>query len=128
MNRDAAGLGSWLLRGTARPVSASAQELLLDAEAFLHWQAETHCGETNGSREALLALLREIWREELTREERRALQGIHLGGKTEAAMARELGVHHSSVGRLRRRGEAKLRLGLGYAMRYQALVEQLKHR
>ena len=120
MNREAAGVGSWLLRGARRSVSLDGQEALLDLRSFALWQA----GESkeDARHAAPLALLREIWREELSDRERAVLRGLHLEGKKESALAREMGLHHSAVGRLRRRAEDKLKGGLGYAMRYQALV------
>jgi len=128
MNRDAAGLGSWLLRDVLRPVSASLDAQAaraLDQQSFRCWQAQSFGGEGDDpAYAALLALLREIWRDELDDGERAVLRGLHLEGKSEAAIGRALGLHHSAVGRLRRRAQGKLRGGLGYALRYQALMER----
>ena len=124
MNRNAAGVGPWLLRETSPSarVSLDAQQALIDRQSFTRWLAQDADSEGGAEYTALLALLREIWRDELSERERAILQGLHLEGKKEAALAREMGVHHSAVGRLRRRGEQKLRGGLGYVLRYQALV------
>ena len=124
MNRAAAGLGSWLLREAARPVSL--ESALLDSLSFTLWQARQGGEEPAAAREALLELLRALWHEELTPEERAVLCALHLEGKTAAVYARELGVHHSTVARVRHRAEEKLRAPLGYAMRYQAFVDQRK--
>ena len=126
MNREAAGVGSWLLREAMRPVSASlgAQSPVLDGQSYRLWQRE-EAGQADRSQQALQALLREIWRDELTGEERAVLRGLHLEGNSQAAVARALGLHHSAVGRLRRRAEEKLKGGLSYAMRYRALEKQL---
>jgi len=126
MNREAAGLGSWLPRDAPRPVSASLEDQgpLLDFQSFRWWQAQGERAADAGHA-ALTELLREIWREELTARERAVLRGVHLRKKSEAALARELGLHHSAVARLRGRGEEKLRGGLGYVMRYRTLVEQI---
>ena len=133
MNHDAAGVGSWLLRGV-RPVCASLDAQAahaLDQTSFARWQAEC-CGATDEdpAHAALLALLREIWRDELNSGERAVLRGLHLAGKSQSALGRELGLHHSAVGRIRRRAEDKLRGGLGYALRYRELMkeEQRKER
>ena len=129
MNRDAAGLGSWLPRGTRRTASVSLdeQEALLDLRSFALWQLQAQDRQqTDAGRAALLALLQEIWRDELSGRERAVLRGLCLEGKNESVLAREMGLHHSAVGRLRRRAEDKLKGGLGYAMRYQALVERAK--
>ena len=129
MNRDAAGVGSWLLREVLRPVSASLDAQAaraLDQESFRSWQAGSYVEDgTDYAYAALLALLREIWRDELSENERAVLQGLHLESKSEAAIGRALGLHHSAVGRLRRRGEEKLRESLGYALRYKVLMRQL---
>ena len=124
MNRDAVGVGSWLLRQTVRPVSASldTQETgILEQASFRHWQAEQLEG-GDKAYAALLALVQETWRDELSPDERAVLAGLHLHGKSEAALAREFGLHHSTVGRTRRKGEEKLRRALGYALRYRALL------
>jgi len=128
MNRDAAGLGSWLLRDVLRPVAASLDAQAaraLDQQGYTLWQAESlGLEDPDPARAALLALLREIWRDELDGVERAVLHGLHLEGKSEAAVGRALGLHHSAVGRQRRRAEGKLRGGLGYALRYRALLEK----
>ena len=127
MNLEAAGLGSWLLRETLRPVSASLEDAaLLDCESYARWQVSQGGNEEISvrPREALPALLRELWRDELSAGERAVLRGLHLEGKNEAALARELGLHHSAVARTRRRAEEKLRGGIGYALRYIALLER----
>ena len=132
MNREAAGLGSWLLRDSLRPVSASLDAQAahaLDQQSFMRWQAEAYgLDDADPAYEALLALLREIWRDELDGGERAVLRGLHLEGKSEAALGREMGLHHSAVGRLRRRAEGKLRGGLDYALRYKALMGKQQKR
>ena len=131
MNHDAAGLGSWLLRSAIRPVCASLDAQAahaLDQKSFARWQAE-RCGinDEDPAHAALLQLLREIWHDELDSHERAVLRGLHLQGKSMAALGRELGLHHSAVGRLRRRAEDKLRGSLGYALRYRELVKQMRN-
>ena len=108
MKRETDGLTSWLF----------------DQNTFTHWQREGYETANAHTRKALFALLREIWIDELDAHERVVLQGLHLHGKSEAAIGRELGLHHSSIGRMRRRAEAKLRVGLGYAMRYGELMQR----
>jgi len=96
---------------------------LLDCMSFAQWQAlQQHQHDTK--RTALLALLGELWQDELTDHERAVLQGLHLAGKNEAAVARELGLHHSAVGRIRRGAQGKLRRALNYAIRYGELLQQ----
>jgi len=113
MKREIGGASAWLF----------------DQIAFAQWQCETNSTAQEHNEAALRALLREIWRNELEPRERTVLQHLHLYGKTEAAISRELGLHHSAVGRMRRRAEAKLHTGLGYALRYGELVqrERAKH-
>jgi len=95
----------------------------LDSMSFARWQAlQQH--QHNIYHTALLALLCELWQNELTEHERAVLQGIHLAGKSEAAVGRELGLHHSAIGRIRSRTEEKLRRALAYAIRYGELVQQ----
>jgi len=132
MNHDASGVGSWLLRGVIRPVCASLDAQAahaLDQKSFARWQAEAFgaTGE-DPAHAALLALLREIWREKLDDSERAVLRGLHLEGKSQTALGREMGLHHSAVGRLCRRAEEKLRSGLGYALRYRELVKEEKRK
>jgi DNA-directed RNA polymerase specialized sigma subunit len=76
-------------------------------------------------RRAMRALVREVWQGELSGLERHVLRGILLDGRSENDLARELGMHHSAVGRCRQRAEEKLRGGLRYVMRYAALLEQM---
>jgi DNA-directed RNA polymerase specialized sigma24 family protein len=124
VNRDAAGLGSWLLRESSRVISADAEAgHVLDQTSFLRWQMETCAGEGDPAYSALFTLLREAWRDELDSRERAVLRGLHLDGKSESAIGREMGLHHSAVGRLRRRAEEKLREKLSYVLRYIKLVE-----
>ena len=127
MNRAAVGLGSWLLQGAqgARAVSLDAG-LLLEHESFARWREEALEEDTAAGREAMRALVREIWSEALSGRERQVLRATLLEGKSENDLARELGMHHSAVGRCRRRAEEKLRGGLSYVIRYRTLLEQMK--
>jgi len=95
-----------------------------DQASFAQWQRDIRGNTQEPLQTPLQALMQEIWRDELDPRERAVLQGLHLHGKNEATLGRELGLHHSSVGRLRRKGEAKIRRGLGYALRYQELAQQ----
>ena len=126
MNRAAVGLGSWLLQGaeSGRAVSLDAQDILLECESFARW--EEGCIERDAApgREALRALVWEVWRGELDSREQHVLRGLLLEGKSENELARELGLHHSAVGRCRKRAEEKLRGGLRYVIRYRTLMEQ----
>ena len=126
MNRAAVGLGSWLLQGTqsGRTVSLDTQGALLELLSFTRWREEGL--EQAQSGEAMRALVREIWQGELSGPERRVLRGLLIEGKSEQELARELGTHHSAVGRCRQRAEEKLRGGLRYVMRYRALVDQME--
>ena len=127
MNRAAVGLGSWLLQGAqgARAVSLDA-DLLLEHESFARWREDSLDEDTAVGREAMHTLVREIWREALSGRERQVLRATLLEGKSEKELARELGIHHSAVGRCRRRAEEKLRGGLCYVIRYRNLLEQMK--
>ena len=128
MNREAAGVGSWLLVEGLRAISVSLDEQAhhaLDLESFARWQAEIHgADDKDAACAALPALLREMWRDELSSRERAVLRGLHLQGKSENAVAQALGIHHSAVGKIRRRAEGKLRNRLGYVFRYRELVEK----
>ena len=126
MNRAAVGLGSWLLQGAdcSRTVSLDAQGMLLDGESFTRWGEERVEQDAAQGREAMRALVREVWRGELDSREQHVLRGLLLEGKSENELARELGLHHSAVGRCRRRAEEKLKGGLRYVIRYRTLLEQ----
>jgi DNA-directed RNA polymerase specialized sigma subunit len=125
MNRAAVGLGSWLLQAQeGRRVSLDLQGVLLDCESFAHWREESV--EDGQERELMRTLVREIWQGELSGRERHVLRAMLLEGKSENELARELGMHHSAVGRCRQRAEEKMRGGLRYVMRYRALLEQLE--
>ena len=126
MNRAAVGLGSWLLLGAegGRVVSLDAQGLLLECESFTRWKEACLEQEAAPGGDAMRALVREVWRGELDGRERLVLRALLLEGKSENELARELGLHHSAVGRCRKRAEAKLRGGLRYVIRYRALLEQ----
>ena len=128
MNRAAVGLGSWLLQGmeSGRTVSLDTQGTLLELESFMRWDAQCREDGAGESREALRALVREIWQGELSGQEREVLRAMLLEGKSERDLSRELGMHHSAVGRCRQRAEEKLRGGLRYVMRYRTLLEQTK--
>ncbi|MDR2752851.1 MAG: hypothetical protein LBB50_00900 [Oscillospiraceae bacterium] len=119
MNQAAVGVGSWLLRsGGARALGLDAG--LTDACSFAQWQAAQR--EDRAETEAFHALVREIWEAELDHLERTVLRGVHLEGKSEAAVGRQVGLHHSTVKRCRLRAEAKLRRALQSVLRYRALV------
>jgi len=126
VNRAAVGLGSWL-PGTqgGRTVSLDLQDVLLEFESFARWREEGIEREAAPGRRAMRALVREVWQGELSERERHVLRGILLDGRSENDLARELGMHHSAVGRCRQRAEEKLRGGLRYVMRYAALLEQM---
>ncbi|MCL2532166.1 MAG: hypothetical protein FWE40_08430 [Oscillospiraceae bacterium] len=117
------GVGAWLLRRAQPPSMHMANVKILDQQVFAQWQAEQQ-RQTNVNHNALLTLLDELWQTELTNCERAVLQGLHIAEKTEAAVARELGLHHSKVGRIRRVAQEKLQRALGYAMRYHELIQQ----
>jgi len=124
MNHQAVGLGSWLLRDAVRQgtISLDTQSPLLDWQSFALWQAEQG-KHVDAMQAAMQALFRELWQDKLTASERAVLWGLHIEGKSEAELARSLRLHHSTVSRLRRRGEENLKGGLGYVMRYRSLVE-----
>ena len=126
VNRAAVGLGSWLLRDAqdGRTLSLDTQGILLELESFTRWAEESRADEAAPGLQAIHALVREVWQGELSGQERRVLRGMLLEGKSENELARELGMHHSAVGRCRQRAEEKLRGGLRYVMRYRALLEQ----
>jgi len=126
VNRAAVGLGSWLLRGAegGRTVSLDAQGMLLEGESFTRWREVCLEQDAAQAREAMRALVWEVWRGELDAREQHVLRALLLEGKNENELARELGLHHSAVGRCRKRAEAKLRGGLRYVIRYRALLEQ----
>ena len=126
MNRAAVGLGSWLLQGAqgGRAVSLDAQCVLLECESFTRWCGECLEQDAAPGRDAMRALVREVWRGELDSREQQVLRGMLLEGKSENELARELGLHHSAVGRCRRRAEEKLKGGLRYVIRYRTLLEQ----
>ena len=126
MNRAAVGVGPWLLQGaqSGRPVSLDAQGMLLEGESYVCWREACLEQDAAPGREAMRALVREIWRGELDGRERHVLRGLLLEGKSENQLARELGLHHSAVGRCRRRAEEKLKGGLRYVIRYRTLLEQ----
>ena len=126
MNRAAVGLGSWLLQGAqgGRAVSLDAGALL-ECESFSRWKETCLEQDTVQDRDAMRALVREVWRGELDGREQAVLRALLLEGKSENELARELGLHHSAVGRCKKRAEEKLRGGLRYVIRYRALLEQL---
>ena len=126
MNRAAVGLGPWLLQNTqsSRAVSLDAQNVLLEFESLARWREECLEQDMAQGREALRALVCEVWRGELSAQERLVLRALVLEGKNENELAKELGLHHSAVGRCRRRAEEKLRGGLRYVIRYRALLKQ----
>ena len=128
MNRSAVGLGSWLLQGveSGRPVSLDTQGMLLELESFMRWETETRESDAAPDREVLRRLVREVWQRELSGRERQVLRAMLLEGKSENELAKELGMHHSAVGRCKKRAEEKLRGGLRYVMRYKTLLEQMK--
>lgn len=127
MNRAAAGLGSWLLQGAqgGRAVSLDTQGTLLDMASFTRWREENLEALGEQGREAMHALVREVWRDELSAWERDVLRALIFQGKSESELAREMGMHHSAVGRCRRRAEEKLKGGLRYVIRYRALLEEM---
>lgn len=126
MNRAAIGLGSWLLKGTenSRTVSLDTQGILLELESYARWKDEMRSQEALPRQQALHALVREVWQSELNQQEQMVLQALFLQGKSESQLARELGVHHSAVGRCKKRAQAKLKGGLRYVMRYRELLDQ----
>ena len=128
MNRAAVGLGSWLLQGAqgSRRVSLDTQDMLLELNSFEQWREEALEEDASQGREALRALVREVWQGELSTMERRVLRAVLLQGRSENELAREMGIHHSAVGRCRRRAEEKLRGGLRYVLRYMTLLERMK--
>jgi len=69
-------------------------------------------------------LLGELWQDELTDCERTILESVLFAKKSEAAIAREMGMHHSAVNRIHRRALEKLRRALDYATRYRQLLLQ----
>ena len=124
MNRAAVGVGSWLLRsGGLGSVSLDMQETLLEAQSFAFWQAE-HLITGDSAALALRALVREVWQECLDTRERSVLRGTHLESKSDVALARELGIHPSTVRRCRAKAEEKMRGGLHYVMRYRELLAE----
>ena len=126
MNRAAVGLGSWLLQNTpgSRTVSLDFQGMLLDFESLTQWREVCAEQDMAQGREALHMLVREVWRGELSTLERHVLRALLLEGRSENELAKELGLHHSAVGRCKKRAEEKLKGGLRYVMRYRALLEQ----
>lgn len=58
--------------------------------------------------------LEQVIREVLTQREREVLLACYYGGKTQAALAQELGVGRSTVCRTLKRAQAKLRRYLRY--------------
>ncbi|MCL2298723.1 MAG: hypothetical protein FWC27_01075 [Firmicutes bacterium] len=127
MNRAAVGLGSWLQGAQgSRTVSLDTQDMLLELRSFAQWREEALEEESADGREALRALVREVWRGELSGREQHVLRCVLLEGKSESELARELGLHHSAVGRCRKRAEEKLRGGLRYVLRYITLLERTK--
>ena len=127
MNRAAVGLGSWLLQ-SAQGIQAVTLDagLLLEHESFARWREEGLEEDMAAGKEAMRALVREVWSEALSGRERQVLRGILLEGKSENELARELGMHHTAVGRCRQRAEEKLRGGLRYVIRYRTLLDQMK--
>ncbi|MCL2495457.1 MAG: hypothetical protein FWE98_07370 [Oscillospiraceae bacterium] len=126
MNRAAVGLGSWLQQGgQGGPAMSLETHGLLEGESFTRWCGERLELEAMPGREAMRALVREIWRGELDGTERLVLRATLLEGKSENEVGRALGLHHSAVGRCKRRAEEKLRGGLRYVIRYKTLLEQM---
>jgi len=124
VNRAAVGLGSWLTQGAKGGMSLDGQGAFLECESFTRWRDECIERDAAPGRAAMRALVWEVWHGELDGRERHVLRGLLLEGKSENELARELGLHHSAVGRCRQRAEAKLRGGLRYVIRYRALLEQ----
>ena len=127
MNRAAVGLGSWLQQGGQGGPAMSLEKhgmMLLEGESFTRWCDERLELEALPGREAMRALVREVWRGELDGTERLVLRALLLEGKSENEVGRALGLHHSAVGRCKRRAEEKLRGGLRYVIRYKTLLEQ----
>ena len=65
-------------------------------------------------REVQKKRLEQVIREELTQREREVLLACYYGGKTQAALSRELGVNKSTVCRTLKRAQTKLRRFLRY--------------
>lgn len=65
-------------------------------------------------REVQKKRLEQVIREELTQREREVLLTCYYGGKTQAALARELNVNKSTVCRTLKRAQTKLRRFLRY--------------
>ena len=129
VNRAAVGLGSWLLQSTQGTISLDAgadADMLVEYESFARWYEGHLEGDMAAGRQAMRALVRELWSEALSGRERQVLRAVLLEGKSENELARELGMHHSAVGRCRQRAEEKLRGGLRYVMRYRTLLDQMK--
>ncbi|MCL2194796.1 MAG: hypothetical protein FWB76_02470 [Oscillospiraceae bacterium] len=123
MNPHNAGVGAWLLRRVQQLSMHIENADTLEQETFAHWQAQQqHQPDVGYS--ALLTLFGELWQQELTDCERAVLHGLHVEEKTESAVARALGLHHSQVGRIRRCAQGKLEQALGYVMRYRDLMQQ----
>ena len=95
---------------------------IIDLYSYQQWQLERH-NVGSASKQALLALVRELF-EELEPDEQAVLRGMHIEGKREAAVAREMGLHHSNVHRLRLKAEDKLRSTLTVVLRFQQLERE----
>ncbi|MDR0531893.1 MAG: LuxR C-terminal-related transcriptional regulator [Oscillospiraceae bacterium] len=121
-NRAAVGLGPWLLqkRGSANRLSLDATAQLLEHQSFAAWQAEQL--EEEEAARIFARVFDEAWESELTPQEQAVLRGIYWDGKSEAAVARALGLHHSTVKRCRERAQGKLERGLRYVLRYRELA------
>ena len=122
MNRAAVGTGPWLLSRRMPQLSLDITAQLVEQMSYAAWlEDERNAGRTEEER-AFLAVLDEIWRDTLSEREQQVMQGIFWEGKSVTAVGRALGLHHSAVGRCRERALEKLRTGLHYVLRYQALI------
>ena len=126
MNRAAVGIGPWLLQQRPRPsqVSLDMTAELLEQKSYAAWLEEERNAALALGERTFLAVLDEIWREKLTEQEQAVLQGIFAEGKSASAVGRELGLHHSRVGRCKETALEKLRAGLYYVLRYRALLAE----
>jgi len=123
MNRAALGVTPGLERFRKPSLSLDAMEKdITDIQSFTEWLQGLQNQDT-AQRLALHALVLEEYMQ-LEPEEQTVMRSIHIDGKKPTAVAREMGVHHSTVSRLQQRAKDKMKNRLEAVLRYRELERE----
>ena len=95
---------------------------MADIYSFHQWQVLQHNAE-NAQDQALHALVGELFAK-MEPEEQLVLRRVHVEGKSTRATSISMGMHHSTVGRLQKKAEEKLRNWLSAVLRYRELEQE----